>query len=129
MTTGSTALSKQSSRREPLAAAYLWLLLFMVIYVARPEDWIPGLSVLPLAKIAGILAFIALVFAIGKARQRLAPEVICLILLCGQLWLTVPFSPVWRGGAFQGVSDFSKVVVIVLVMVLSKNRTHLETRL
>src|SRR5216684_2029366 len=127
MTTGSTALPKQISRQEPLAAAYGWLLFFMVIYLARPEDWIPGLSAVPLAKIAGILAFIALVFAIGKARQRLAPEVICLILLCGQLWLTVPFSPVWRGGAFQGVSDFSKVVVIVLVMVLSV-RTVLRLR-
>ncbi len=119
MTTASTALPKQISRREPLAAAYVWLLLFMVIYLARPEDWIPGLSAVPLAKIAGILAFIALAFAVARARQRFAPEVIYLILLCGQLWLTVPFSPVWRGGAFQGVSDFSKVVVIVLVMVLS----------
>jgi len=127
MTKGSTALPKQISRQEPLVAAYVWLLVFMVIYLARPEDWIPGLSAVPLAKIAGILAFIALAFAIGKARQRFAPEVIYLILLCGQLWLTVPFSPVWRGGAFQGVSDFSKVVVIVLVMVLSV-RTVLRLR-
>lgn len=119
ITTGSTELPKQISRREPLAAAYVWLLLFMVIYLARPEDWIPGLSFVPLAKIAGILAFIALAFAVAKARQSLASEVIYLILLCGQLWLTVPFSPVWRGGALQGVSDFSKVAVIILVMVLS----------
>src|SRR5258708_14696972 len=119
ITPGSTALPKQISRREPLVAAYVWLLLFMVIYVARPEDWIPGLRAVPLAKIVGILAFIALAFAIAKARQRFAPEVICLILLCGQLWLTVPFSPVWRGGAFSGGFHFSKVGVIVLVMVLS----------
>jgi putative inorganic carbon (hco3(-)) transporter len=126
-TTGSTTFPKQVSRREPLVAAYVWLLLFMVIYLARPEDWIPGLMAVPLAKIAGVLAFIALAFAIGKVRQRFAPEVIYLLLLCGQLWLTVPFSPVWRGGAFQGVSDFSKVVVIVLVMVLSV-RTVLRLR-
>jgi putative inorganic carbon (HCO3(-)) transporter len=126
-TTGSTAFPKQVSRREPLLAAYIWLLVFIVIYLARPEDWIPGLSAVPLAKIAGILAFIALALAIGKVRQKFAPEVIYLIFLFGQLWLTVPFSPVWRGGAFQGVSDFSKVVVIVLVMVLSV-RTVLRLR-
>ena len=46
---------KPTSRRKPLVGAYVALVLFMVIYCARPEDWIPGLSNVPLAKIAGIL--------------------------------------------------------------------------
>jgi putative inorganic carbon (HCO3(-)) transporter len=110
-----------SRRREPLAGAYVWLLLFMAIYCARPEDWVPGLMVVPLAKITGILALIALLLAMGDIRQRLPREIIYLILLMVQLWLTVPFSPVWRGGAFQNSLDFSKVVPIVIVMVLAVN--------
>ena len=39
------------SRRRPLVGAYVALLLFMFIYCARPEDWIPGLSHAPLAKV------------------------------------------------------------------------------
>lgn len=108
------------ARRAPLTWAYIWLVLFMVIYFARPEDWIPGLAVIPLAKIAGVLAVIAFVFAsIGKTHQRLPLEVIYLVLLFGQLCLTVLFSPVWRGGAFWAVLDFSKVVLIGIVMVLA----------
>ena len=113
-----TSLSRTSLRRQPLLLAYFWLLLFSVVNFARPEDWIPGLTRIPLAKITGILAFVALVFTIGKVRHRYAREMIYLFLLFGQLCLTVPFSPIWRGGAFQGVLDFSKVVVIGIVMLL-----------
>jgi len=114
----STSVPRLSVQRQPLLLAYFWLLLFSVVNFARPEDWIPGLTRIPLAKITGILAFVALVFAIGKVRLKFARELIYLLLLLGQLCLTVPFSPVWRGGAFQGVLDFSKVVVIGIVMVL-----------
>ena len=110
-----------SLRREPLTGAYVWLLLFMVVYCARPEDWIPGLMVVPLAKITGILALIALLLTMGGIRQRFPREIIYLILLMLQLFLTVPFSPVWRGGAFESSLDFSKVVPIVIVMVLAVN--------
>ncbi len=108
-----------SPRREPLVGAYVWLLLFMVIYCARPEDWIPGLMAVPLAKITGILALIALLLAMGDIRQRLPREIVYLILLLAQIWLTVPFSPVWRGGAFENALEFSKVAPIVIVMVLT----------
>src|SRR5579859_5794371 len=114
----STSVPRLSVQRQPLLLAYFWLLLFSVVNFARPEDWNPGLTRIPLAKITGILAFVALVFAIGKVRLKFARELIYLLLLLGQLCLTVPFSPVWRGGAFQGVLDFSKVVVIGIVMVL-----------
>jgi hypothetical protein len=107
----------------------VWLLLFMVIYCARPEDWIPGLAAVPLAKIAGIFALTALLFAIGRVRQRPPREIIYLVLLLGQVWLVVPFSPVWRGGAFQNALDFSKVVPIVVVMVLTVSSTNRLRRL
>ncbi len=62
----------------------------MVVYCARPEDWIPGLSNVPLAKIAGVLALVAFVLSLGQIRQRLPREVIFIILLTGQLFVTVP---------------------------------------
>jgi len=88
----------------------------MVVYFARPEDWIPGLAVVPLAKIAGILILLALVFSFGDIRWHMPQEVIFLSLLVFQLWLTVPFSPVWKGGAFMVMLDFSKVLPLVIVI-------------
>ena len=107
---------KRSSRREPLGFAYFGLVLFMVVYFARPEDWIPGLAAVPLAKITGFLILFALVFSFKNIRWHMPREVIILILLVVQLWLTVPFSPVWRGGAFNVMLDFSKVLPLVIVI-------------
>lgn len=121
MATDSISAKPISSRRERLGAAYIWLLLFMVVYCARPEDWIPGLHYLPLAQITGGLAVIALLFALGTNRRRLPREVIYLILLFVQLWITVPLSPVWRGGAFAVMRDFTKMLPIIIVIVLVVN--------
>jgi O-antigen ligase len=122
MATMETAATQRLPRfREPLAGAYFWLAVFFVIYCARPEDWIPGLAFIPLAKISGVLAVLALVFAIGRVRGGVPREMIFLLLLLLQLFLTVPFSPVWHGGAFFEVLEFSKVVIIMLVMVLAVN--------
>lgn len=98
------------------SGAYFWLLLFFVVYCARPEDWVPGLSIIPLAKIAGVFCALSFVMSIPRLRYHLRRETIYLALLIFQLWLTVPFSPVWRGGAFDTTLDFSKVLLIVLVM-------------
>ena len=89
----------------------------MVVNFARPEDWIPGLAAVHVAKIAAILTLAALVFSSGSIRWYLPWEVIFLLLLGVQLWLTVPFSPVWRGGAFYKTLDFSKVLLLVVVMI------------
>ncbi|MGO9649136.1 MAG: O-antigen ligase family protein [Terriglobales bacterium] len=102
--------------RQPLGAAYFWLLLFFVVYCARPEDWVPGLGIVPLAKIAGVFCGLSFVASIPQLRRHLPRETIYLALLVFQLWLTVPLSPVWRGGAFYTTLDFSKVLLIVLVM-------------
>ena len=118
MAADSIAAPRTIRHRKPLGAAYIWLLLFMVVYCARPEDWIPGLQYLPLAKITGGLAVVALLFALGSNRQRLPREVIYLILLFVQLWMTVPMSPVWRGGAFNTMLDFTKVLPIIIAMAL-----------
>jgi len=112
----SKSVVKHSNRRKALGFAYFGLVLFMVVYFARPEDWIPGLTAVPLAKITGILIFVALVFSFSNIRWRTPWEVIFLSLLVAQLWLTVPFSPVYRRGAFNVMLDFSKVLPLVIVI-------------
>lgn len=88
----------------------------MVVYFSRPEDWLPGLAGIPVAKIAAIPILLALCFSISKIRWQFPPEIILLSLLLVQLWLAVPFSPVWRGGAFKEMVNFSKVLPLVLVI-------------
>ena len=113
---GSTSVQRRISRWKPLVEAYVSLLLFMVVYCARPEDWIPGLSHVPFAKITGVLAWLALMFSLRQVRYSFPREVIYLALLAGQLFLASLMSPVWRGGAVQQTLDFAKVVLIVIVM-------------
>jgi putative inorganic carbon (HCO3(-)) transporter len=116
MVTDSISAKRTNSRQKPLVGAYVALLLFMFIYYARPEDWIPGLSRVPLAKITGILSLLALVFSLRHIRQRLPREALFLVFLVGQLGLSAALSPVLRGGAFQVTLDFAKVLIIVLVI-------------
>jgi putative inorganic carbon (hco3(-)) transporter len=113
-----------TSQRKVLVGAYVALVLFMVIYCGRPEDWIPGLSDVPLAKIAGIVSLLALVFSLGQIRNRFPREVTYLVLLIGQLFLASLLSPVWRGGAFLKTVDFAKVLLVVVVITVAVNTTR-----
>ncbi len=107
---------------EALSGAYRWLLAFMVIYCARPEDWIPGLYLLHLAKVAGFLALVAFILSVDQVRGGLfglPREMLLMLLLLGQLSVSAIASPIWRGGAVHHVLDFAKVVLIALVVVVS----------
>src|SRR2546423_7553822 len=66
-----TVLRQEKPEREPLRGAYFWLTLFFVVYCARPEDWIPGLHVIPLPKTTGVFPLIGLVVTMGSARRAL----------------------------------------------------------
>jgi O-antigen ligase len=107
---------ESSDTTSSLGSAYFWVVIFFLVYCARPEDWIPGLSVVPLAKIAGAFCLLSFVAAVVQLRRRPPREVIFLALLLLQLWLTVPLSPVWKGGAFNATLDFSKILPIVFIM-------------
>ncbi len=111
----------EKKARVPFKLAYRFVLLFMVVYLARPEDWIPGVHYLHLAKVLGIVAIVAFFGELGSARTRWPRECIYLFLLLGQMFLTVPFSPIWRGGAFNITEDFANVVPMILVIALSVN--------
>ena len=120
----SVSAQRHASQRKPLVAAYVALVLFMVIYCGRPEDWIPGLSNVPLAKFAGVAALLALAFSLPHIHGRLPREVIYLAILIGELFLASVLSPVWRGGAFQTTLDFAKVIVIVIVATVAVNTSR-----
>ncbi len=94
-------------------AAFFWLSAFYLVYCARPEDWIPGLKGIPLAKLTAIPALILLFSSKTGRKFRDRPrEANYLIALVVILFASAAFSPLWRGGAFYHTLDFSKALVI-----------------
>jgi hypothetical protein len=128
--TTDVALRKEERAGEPLRGAYFWLSLFFLIYCARPEDWIPGLDVLPLAKITGLFALLGFVLSMGRSRRSLRSlprESLYLLVMIVLLFISAVFSPVWKGGAFSRTVDFSKVLVAwVLTYVVVTNFERLR---
>jgi hypothetical protein len=108
--------TKKPTRNEPLAFAFGGLVLFMIVYFARPEDWIPALALLPVAKISACLILLPIAFSFSSIRWRLPIEVTFLTLLVVQLWIAAVLSPVWKGGAVNTMLDFSKVLPLVVIM-------------
>jgi len=109
-------------RPEPLAGAYFWLLVFIFVYWARPEDWIPGLVVLPMAKISGVFALLALLLSLGSSKRglfTLPKEVYYLLALDAYLMASALLSPVWKGGAVFRTLDFFKAWVAVVVIIFA----------
>src|SRR5215831_14341129 len=104
-------------RRTTLA--YRALVLFTFLYFFRPEDFIPGLSSIPIGKIAGGIALLALIFGMKrKERGQLPFEAKVLLVLLAHMILTIPFA-FWRGGSFDTViNKFSKGVIVALLICL-----------
>src|SRR5450631_791298 len=57
--------------REPSSAAFSSLCAFYLAYCARPEDWIPGLQYIPLAKITIFFALLGLLTSAGRSGRKL----------------------------------------------------------
>ena len=107
--------------KSEVSGAFFWLCAFFFVYCARPEDWIPGLSYIPLAKITSVLALMALLFSLGRAKRGfrdLPPEGFCLLALVAILVPSAMLSPVWKGGALNHTLDFSKVAVAWILIFL-----------
>ncbi|PYV99677.1 MAG: hypothetical protein DMG89_06680 [Acidobacteria bacterium] len=103
-----------ATRERILSGAFFWLSAFYFVYCARPEEWIPGLHLLPLAKISGLFALLGLLMSLGRSKRGirdLPKEAIYLLLMIGLLVVSALFSPIWRGGAFFRTLDFGKVLV------------------
>ncbi len=107
--------------RADAGMAYAGLLLYFFVYFGRPEDWIPGLAHVPVAKITGLLVLFALAFSVRSLRLSLPREFILLLLLVGDLLLASVLSPVWRGGAVQVTLDFAKVLIVAFALGVAVN--------
>jgi putative inorganic carbon (hco3(-)) transporter len=123
MTQGTLTLDPVSFGAPPqtrrTTLAYRALVLFSFIYFFRPEDFIPGLNHIPLGKIAGGVALLALIFGVKrKDRGQMPLECKILIALLVQMLLTVP-TAFWKGGALDTiVNKFSKGVIVALLITL-----------
>jgi hypothetical protein len=99
---------------DPTRSAFFWLSAFFVAYCARPEDWIPGLKFIPLAKITAILAIWGLFRSLGRTKRtfRDVPlEGRLLLAMIVLLFVSALLSPIWKGGAVNQTIDFAKVYV------------------
>lgn len=103
--------------------AFKVLLLFSFLYYARPEDLVPGSAYVPIGKIVGGLALLAMVFGAGKIKlSKIPAEIRLLFALFIWLSLTIPFAW-WKGGAFDTVyGKFSKGVIIALMVTVLVTR-------
>lgn len=112
----------ESSKPATLRGAFFWLSAFYFVYCARPEDWIPILKYVPLAKITGVFALFGLLNSLGRTQRKfkdLPREANYLLAMIGVFVISALFSPIWRGGALKNTLDFSKVwIVWVLTFLL-----------
>ena len=111
----------KASKVASLNGPFFWLSAFFVVYCTRPEDWIPGLGFIPLAKITGICALLGLVTSLGRTQRRfrdLPREAHYLLGMVAVLFLAAVFSPIWRGGAIKNTLDFSKVWIVWILTFL-----------
>jgi O-antigen ligase len=103
---------------------YVALVAFSWLYYYRPEDFIPGLSHIPMAKITGLIGLIAVLIGMASGTNKMPAAVKLLWLLVVQLTLCIPFA-IWKGGAFTAVSEkFSKTAVVA--MLISMAVVHLK---
>jgi len=99
---------------DPTKSAFFWLSAFFVVYCARPEDWLPGLKYIPMAKITAILAMWGLFNVWGRTKRTykdFPKEAKLLLVLTGLLYVSGFLSPIWQGGAVSRAIDYSKVFV------------------
>jgi hypothetical protein len=101
--------------------AFFWLSAFYLVYCGRPEDWLGGMGVVPLAKITSVGAVLAFVFGSAKGRRKISElpvECYLLLAIIAILMISSVFSPVWSGGAVSRTMDFAKVWVIWILTFL-----------
>ena len=116
-----TSPFRLKNRDSKMTVAYVGLWLFLFLYLFRPGDWYQPLQSIPIAKIAGIIPALAIIVAFLTGTFRLRQESKLLLLLFLDLCVCIPFSS-WRTGSLELVLfEFSKVVLIVLVLMMVTN--------
>jgi O-antigen ligase len=115
-----TTIENRGGKTNSGRLAYSALLIFSILYYARPEDIIPGLNSIPVSKISGGIALLALISGLAgnKIKTKFPLELKLLLVLFAHLVITIPFA-FWRGGAFATVFEkFSKEVIVALLVTL-----------
>jgi len=117
------AVTAVDTPQNRLVAAYITIVIFWAFYYFRPEDIIKALYVLPLGKILGVVALIALILGtVGQGRGiKLSPEAKLVMMLYAWCVLCVPFAS-WRGGAFWTVfGDYGKCIIMTIMIGIAVN--------
>ena len=125
------AIAAVGTPQNRLVAAYVTIVVFWAFYYFRPEDIIKALYVLPLGKILGVIALIALILGtVGQGRSvKLSPEAKLVLMLYAWCVLCVPFAS-WRGGAFWTVfGDYGKCIVMTIMIGIVVNSVDRLRRL
>lgn len=110
-----------SQSRDTLGLAFFWLTAFYFVYCARPVDLVPVLGVIQPAKLTAALATLSLIISFGRtprAFKDLPREAFYFFGLVSLFFVSAVFSPIWRGGAFFAILDFSKVCVVWILTFL-----------
>lgn len=106
---------RESGKRRPVKImAYAGVACFFVLYFFRPEDFVPGLGAVPLAKIAGIFAASALAGSILSGRAKFTLETKLLLALFVYFCIAI-IGSIWVGGSYDViVNGFLKNMIAVL---------------
>jgi len=103
-----------ATKKEALSGPFFWLSAFYAVYCLRPEDWVPGLSYVPMAKITGIFAILGLLSSLGKTKRGfkdMPREAKYLLIIMALLAFGALLSPISRMHALMATMEFSKVYV------------------
>ncbi len=106
---------------DPTKSAFFWLTGFFIVYCTRFEDFIPGISVIPMAKITAIMAMWGLFNALGRTKRtfkdlpKMTNYLLAMVIL---LYVSAFTSPIWKGGAVKRTTDFSKIYVCWVLIFL-----------
>ncbi len=118
------------AKKGALSGAFFWLSAFYAVYCLRPEDWVPGLNYVPMAKITGILAILGLLSSLGKTKRGfkdMPREAAYLLIMMALLAVGALFSPISRMHALLATMEFSKVYIAwVLTFLLITTIPRLE---
>lgn len=101
------------------------LLVFCFLYYYRPEDFFLPLAAFPMAKIVAGIGIIALLARLSSGKKGKIPLAVkFVVLLFVQMAICVPFA-LWKGGAFATVfENFSKAVIITILVSLTIETTR-----
>ena len=95
---------------------FLLILLYLVLTIVRPQDYMPGLDAVPLLPVVLVLAFLCWLGSRAKtwaAPQFLILPVFLLVLMASQI------TNGWAGGALEELAQFGPTVIAFFIFAAS----------